>query len=61
MDTNGKGQFGIEWEWDEGGRQWEWFDTERERTEALERHDWNQKREASENKDHTRILLGSNN
>jgi len=35
LDTNGLGQFGIEWEYEHGGRMWEWFDTEDERTDAL--------------------------
>ena len=39
LDRTTDGRFAIEWEWAEGGRWWEVFDTEAERDEALNRYD----------------------
>lgn len=38
LDTNGLGQFGIEWEFTDGGRWWQWFNTEEEREVALQQY-----------------------
>ncbi|MFA6570176.1 MAG: hypothetical protein WCT77_02965 [Bacteroidota bacterium] len=35
VDMLTNGQFGVEWEWAEGGRVWEGFDTAEERDAAI--------------------------
>lgn len=37
LDTNGLGQFGIEWD-TPYGRYWHWFDTEEEREKVLQEY-----------------------
>jgi len=37
LDESTDGKFGIEWEFEDGGRLWEWFLTESDRRIALEK------------------------
>jgi len=38
LDRNGYGEYGIEWEFEDGGRWWEWFETEEHREVALQNY-----------------------
>lgn len=39
QDTNGDGKFGVEWEFECGGRWWQWFDTKEQRAEAIKENE----------------------